>query len=661
MCGFAGFCSYNGKHTDNSEKIIKDMTALIRHRGPDSEGAFCREEFSVGFSRLKIIDLKSGDQPMTDESGRYVLAFNGEIYNYPSIRKRLIKDYGILFKTSSDTEVLLHTLIHYGKNALSLLRGMYSFVFYDTEKRTLFAARDPFGIKPFYYGKFGDDLIFSSEIKAFYGHPSFKNEFNSDILPLYLQFQYVPTEESAFRGVKRLLAGHALSFDGEKLEVSKYFNQPKPNRDTYRPFSFWSAPVDTQKQERSLKKATELIKETLSDSVHTHLRSDVPVGTFLSGGVDSAYITALAKPKYAFTVGFDGSELDERSKARKNAEKLGVELIEKNISPSEFFRAVYPVQYHSDEPCANLSAVPLYLLAELASTRVKAVLSGEGADELFGGYELYNPGPYGKMYQRLPKKLRQNGKKLRFLGKKVLSFAERNSKDVESDFIGQAKIISPSDTYSILSDKYKQLRSFDEITSPYYKETATSTELQKKMYLDRHLWMPFDILNKADKMTMAHSVELRVPYLDIKVLAAAQTFSDRLLVRGKHGKYALRVSARKVLGADAAFRKKKGFPVPFRDWIKSGDYYSLLLTAFGSQTAEEFFDTDKLKGLLNAHATGAENNARIIYTVYAFIAWYDIYFGSKRPLFFTSNISDEKDSEREIQENKGGDYEKSKL
>ncbi len=640
MCGFAGFCSKTENKFENSENIVEKMSSNIRHRGPDSDGCYSDSNYSVGFCRLKIIDPHGGEQPMSDESGRYILVFNGEIYNYKSLRNTLISDFGVNFNTQSDTEVLLHACINYGHGVMRHLRGMYSFAFYDKIEKKLFCARDPFGIKPFYYGFFQDTLIFSSEIKAFFAHPDFKAEFNSDILPLYLQFQYVPTEETAFSGVKRLMPGHFLEYNGKELSVHSYFDMPTHSHENFRSYSFFGAPVSEQKQATSIKNEAKILDEVLSESVKMHLESDVEVGAFLSGGVDSALIASLAKPERAFTVTFDDPEFNEGAEAKENAENLGIKLTERSMSATDFFRAHPLVQYHSDEPCANLSAVPLFLLAETASAEVKTVLSGEGADELFAGYDLYNFGFYGKIYRNLPKKIRASGKKMRFLGKKVADFAKRNSLSVEEDFIGQAKIMSASMAFSLLTPKYQQLRTSSQLTYPYYKKVKAASDIQKMLYLDRHLWLPFDILNKADKMTMAHSLELRVPYIDLKVLGIAQTLSDKLLIHGKNGKYILRTTAKKHIGAKSAFRPKKGFPVPFRNWIKSPEYFALLQNAFSSPTCDKFFDSEKLKSLLNSHVSGYENNARLLYTVYSFIVWYDIYFGKNRPVSFVTHIGD---------------------
>lgn len=632
MCGFAGFCDTNGRFYNKGKETVRKMSDKILHRGPDSRGEYSDEFLSVGFCRLKIIDLVGGEQPMMSADGRYLICFNGEIYNYKSIRSELEESFKIKFRTSSDTEVLLYACINYGKEVLSHLRGMYSFVFYDRGERTLFAARDPFGIKPFYYGVFDDTLIFGSEIKAFFPHPAFKKEFNSDVLPYYLQFQYVPTEETAFRGVKRLMPGHFLTYDGKNLNTARFFELPEKANGKFKAYSFFNHPVSWQREETNIKRASESLFTALNDSVKHHTESDVPLGTFLSGGVDSGLVTALSKPRHSFSIGFRDTDFDERNAASETANHIGTALTSVEIGASEFFSALPEVQYHSDEPYANLSAVPLYLIAKHASGKVKVILSGEGADELFGGYEWYVDGRLGKLYKKLPHGVRRFAfKHSSSLGKRAKSFTERNLPTVEGSFIGQAKIMTPATAYSLLSKDFKSLKDSSDITAKYYNKVKDSSELQKKMYLDENLWLPFDILNKADKMTMASSVELRVPYLDLKVLAVAGMLSEKLLVKNKTTKYLLRKTAEKVLPESIASRPKKGFPVPFRKWIREMEYGEKLRDAFESETAEMFFEKEKLIALLNDHVTGKGSHARVLYTVYAFIVWYDRFFNTPEP------------------------------
>ena len=632
MCGFAGFCDKNERFYMNGKRIASEMADKIRHRGPDSDGVFSDSFLSIGFRRLKIIDLAGGEQPIYSADGRYVLCFNGEIYNYKTLRNELSEKFGVRFRTSSDSEVLLYCCIYYGRDVVRKLRGMFAFVFYDRKTKCIFCARDLFGIKPFYYGIFDNTLMFASEIKAFSAHPLFKKELDTSVLPYYLQFQYVPTENTAFKGVKRLMAGHFLFYDGEKLEVSRYFHFPMPHGSKFRSFSYLSSSVSEQKLINSAKKFTPPLRTAINDSVKAHLVSDVPLATFLSGGVDSGYITALAKPKKAYSIGFAEQGFDEREEAKECADKLGVKLITEELNADEFFRVLPEVQYHSDEPYANLSAVPLYILSRRASADVKVVLSGEGADELFGGYDAYYESKAKKLYGRVPRGIRNylathNGK----MSEKIKNFTERNLQKTEEDFIGQARIMSAAEAYSILNTPYKKLCPHTNITEKIYSELPSASPLQKKMYLDKRLWLPFDILCKADKMTMASSLELRVPYLDQKVLAEAQTLGDEALIRKKTTKYALRVAASEVLPEEIAFRKKKGFPVPFREWIKEQKYADILKTAFTGEVCARFFEPHKLLTMLDEHVSGKENNARVLYTVYAFIVWYERFFETSEP------------------------------
>lgn len=353
----------------------------------------------------------------------------------------------------------------------------------------------------------------------------------------------------------------------------------------------------------------------------------MPLGAVLSGGVDSGVVCAMVRPERAYSVGFSDEGFDERSEARKTAERIRTDFTSVEVTASDFFAALPSVQYYSDEPYANLSAVPLYLMAKRASRDVKVILSGEGADELFGGYLWYTDSKIGGLYRRLPVMVRRFAARHTVLpSKRLKNFTEKRLENVTEDFIGQAKIMTAREAARILKGKYAAERACTDITAKYYREAPRGSVLQKKMYLDQNLWLPFDILNKADKMTMASSVELRVPYLDLEVLSASEGLSDRLSVKNGTTKYLLRRLAEGVLPREAAYRPKKGFPVPLRVWIRDEKYKNILLKAFEGQTAAEFFDTERLKEMLNAHFEGRENNARVLYTVYAFLVWYGCFF-----------------------------------
>ncbi len=629
MCGIVGFCDSKITDGDMKKRICAEMRAKIKHRGPDGLGEYSDEFVTLGFARLKILDLEGGNQPMISRDGRYVLCFNGEIYNYKELREELQGEFGERFFGDGDTEVLLSILTHYGERALEKLRGMFAIVFYDREKKSLLLARDPFGIKPLYYGFFDGCLMFASEIKAFLSHPQFKKEFNSEVLPYYLQFQYVPTEDTAFVGVKRLMPGYMLTYCDKKASVEKWFDMPVYAKNEYRGYSFF-AERDGVKREylpykRNEGEVSEILYSVLEHAVKRHMRADVEVGGFLSGGVDSGLISALARPKKLFTVGFKNAGFDERARAEATAHRLGIPITSLEIDGDDFFDCVEAVQYHSDEPYANLSAIPLYLISKKAREEVGVILSGEGADELFGGYEWYEDSFYGKVYRTLPTAVRKTAAKKALAGR-IGDFLKRNSGDAEKEFIGQAKIMTAGEAYSILREPYKILKNPTEITEPIYSEAKNATLLRKKMYLDSKLWLPCDILNKADKMTMASSLELRVPYLDLSVLSVAQGCGERLLMRGGASKYVLRRCALKTLDGQCAYRAKKGFPVPFRSWIREGKYAKILKEAFTGEICRKFFDADKLLALLDEHIRGVKNNARVLYTVYAFTVWYSVFF-----------------------------------
>ncbi len=629
MCGFVGFCDEKTADSEVKKHIVTEMTERIKHRGPDDFGLYCDEFAALGFARLKIIDLVGGTQPMYSRDGRYVLCFNGEIYNYKELANEQKKDFGERFASESDTEVLLSLLTHYGERALTKLRGMFAFAFYDRKERKMLLARDPFGIKPLYYACFDGCFMFASEIKALLSHPKFKKSFNREMLPYYLQFQYVPTEETAFEGVMRLMPGHMLTFSDKGIEKQRWFDLPRFYKRGYKGYSFFSE-RDGEKRvplpyKKNVARTADILLSVLEGAVERHTRADVKVGGFLSGGVDSALISTLAMPERLFTVGFKRADFDERARALETAEGLDIPLDSLEIDADDFFECVDKVQYYSDEPYANLSAIPLYLISKEARKSVGVVLSGEGADELFGGYEWYADSLFGKLYRKLPENMRKKVAKRSRSGR-IGDFLRRNSGNAQRDFIGQAHIMTEGEAFSILSKPYKMLKNPTALSDKIYEEAGDASLLRKKMYLDMNLWLPFDILNKADKMTMASSLELRVPYLDLAVLSIAEGCGERLLMRGKTGKYVLRRAALRAVGGEVAYRPKKGFPVPFRAWIREKKYAQILKSAFTGAIGRNFFDADKLCTMLDEHVKGEKNHARALYTVYAFIVWYEIYF-----------------------------------
>lgn len=605
MCGFLGYINKRKK----TKAEIKRMNDMITHRGPDDESYYIDDDIAMGFRRLSIIDLKNGRQPMMNEDESLVITFNGEIYNYQELKEDLVKK-GHIFKNNSDTETIIHGYEEYGEKIVSKLRGMFAFVIWDKNKKELFGARDYFGIKPFYYYKKDDVFIYGSEIKGFLPNKDFKKEMNEQALKTYLTFQYSALDETFFKDVYRLKPGHYFKYKDNKLKIDTYFEY------TY------------TESEQQLDKLVDDINEQVSKSVEYHKISDVKVGAFLSGGVDSSYIVSLLKPDTTYSVGFDFKEFNETIEAKELSKILKIKNKSKMINDKEFFEGVRKVQYYSDEPHANLSAVPLYYLSKLARKDVKVVLSGEGADELYGGYGPYKQSSVLTNYRKLPQPLR-NGLKCianKLPNMKGKQFLIRGANSIEDYYIGQAYIFSDEESNSILTDEYKTDIKFTDITKPYFDKVKDQSDVVKMQYLDMNLWLPNDILLKADKMTMANSLELRVPFLDKEVFKHSLNIPTKFKITKETTKYALRRASEKVVPLEWAKRKKKGFPVPFVHWLKQDNIYKEIKKEFESEHAKKFFDVEKILKLLEEHYKGIKNNCRKVYTIYTFLLWYKIYF-----------------------------------
>ncbi len=612
MCGFVGYTGYTGQ-TDH-ELIIKTMSDKIAHRGPDSYGSYHDEQVHFGFRRLSIIDISTNaSQPMFNEDGDIVVVFNGEIYNFQELKEDLIEK-GHVFSNHSDTEVLVHGYEEYGANLLPKLRGMFAFAIQNKRTGELFFARDFFGIKPLYYTQNTTDhsLLFGSEIKAFLEFPTFKKEFNENALQPYLTFQYSALDESFFKGVFKLKPGHYMIYKDNTVSIHQYYDV------FYKP------------KTQTLDEAVEAIQDTVTTSVAYHKISDVKVGSFLSGGIDSSFITSILKPNHTFTVGFsDYSKLfNETDLAKELSDILEIKNHKKMISADEFFDHLSLIQYHMDEPQSNLSSVPLFFLAQLARKYVTVVLSGEGADEIFGGYSWYEQSGRSRLYQLLPLSLRQGLAKLanKLPSNRFTQTIVRGAQQIEDRFIGQAYIFSENEANAILKTPYQDKVSIQSVTQPIYDKVKDADPLSKMQYLDRHLWLVGDILLKADKMSMAHSLELRVPFLDRVVMDLAAGLKPSYRYNKKDGKYALRLAAEKVIPKAWARREKIGFNVPFLHWIRQEKYYQRVHDIFSKPFVGEFFDQEALLKLLDDHYQNHANHARKIYTTMTFLIWYQVYF-----------------------------------
>ena len=603
MCGFVGFVD----KTKNKDITIKKMADLIKHRGPDSDGYYVDDNIALGFRRLSIIDLESGSQPIYNEEKDKLIFFNGEIYNYKYLKEDLIAK-GHKFSTNTDTEVVLHGYEEYKEDFLLMLRGMFAFVIYDLNTKELFGARDFYGIKPLYYAKMKDSFMFGSEIKSFLAHHKFKKELNRDMLEQYLTFQYSVGSDTFFKNVYKLMPGHYFIYRNGRLNIKRYYEiKFEPNN------------------KRSLEEWEQGIREVIDDSVLAHKVSDVEVGSFLSSGVDSSLIATLSNVDKTFTVGYSNKKYSEIDYAKDLSKKINVKNISKEITKEEYFEKFPMIEYYMDEPLADPSAVALYFVANIASKHVKVALSGEGSDEIFGGYNIYHEPFSVSWYYKIPYFIR------RFIGICVypfrhhrgFNFLYRRSRHLEDRYIGNAFMFEPVEVKKILSYKTGK-KTYKDLTKPFYDKCKKYDDVSKMQYIDFNFWLIGDILLKADKMSMANSLEVRVPYLDRILINYAKELPTKYKIKNGQTKYAFRRVANEVLESKFADKKKLGFPVPIREWIKEDDIYSKIKETFSRSS--EFFKVDKITKLLDEHKEGKKDNSRKIWTIYSFLVWYDEYF-----------------------------------
>ena len=608
MCGFAGYI-----HTEkemNHAEIIKDMCDRIAHRGPDDADYYVDDGISLGFRRLSIIDLDGGRQPIYNEDKNLVLLFNGEIYNYQELREELI-NAGHKFYTNTDSETLVHGYEEWGAGLPKKLRGMYAFVIWNRKEKELFGCRDNFGIKPFYFAQMGNSFMFGSEIKSFLAHPDFKKELNERQLENYLSFQYSPGEETFFKNVYKLTPAHYFIYKNGEMKKVRYW-----------------LPDFNAEEDKSLEYWTDTIEKAFDNSVEAHKIADVEVGSFLSSGVDSSYVACSANVDKTFTVGFDnGEKYNEISYAKELSELIPVKNISRVITPDDFWGNFSKIQYHMDEPLADPSAVALYFVCNTAAKHLKVALSGEGADELFGGYNIYHEPLDLTAYDKLPFGLR------RVLGKAAshlpqvhgINYIVRRGKTLEERFIGNAYMFTENERKKLLKIK-TDAKSPAAMVKPYYDMVKDKDAVTKMQFLDINMWMVGDILLKADKMSMANSLEVRVPFLDREIMKVAQRIPLKYRVNGTTTKYAMRTAAARRMPEKWSTKKKLGFPVPTREWLKQDKYYNIVKDAFTDETAKKFFNTDLLVKLLDEHKALKKDNSRKVWTVYTFLVWYKRFF-----------------------------------
>ncbi|HHX17164.1 MAG TPA: asparagine synthase (glutamine-hydrolyzing) [Mollicutes bacterium] len=601
MCGFVGFVSSNKR----KKTIVKKMAGKIKHRGPDGEAYHIGDDIALASRHLSFSDLNN--ELIYSEDKSLVIALDGEIYNCKELKKDLLKkDY--IFNTQSCAEVVLHGYEEYGVEILNKLRGMFAFVIYDNNKKELFGARDFYGIKPLYYTQMNNTFMFSSEIKAFLPHPDFNKELNRKALENYLTFQYSKGPETFFKNVYKLTPGHCFIYKDNKLTIKKYYE-----------FSF---DINDDKPLEALKQD---INKVIAESIRVHKKSNVEVGAFLSSGVDSSYITKASKVKKTFTVGFENKDYSEVDHVKDFASKFKIKNISKIITKNEYFKEFPKIQYHMDEPLADPAAIALYFLSNLASGHVKVCLSGEGADEIFGGYNIYHEPFSVSWYNKIPFFIRRLIGKVASLLPKVsgINFLVRRGKRLEERYVGNAFIFDSKERKKILSFKTRA-KDYKELTKPYYDKVKELDDVAKMQYIDFNFWMVDDILLKADKMSMANSLEVRVPFLDKKVVDLGRQIPTKYKVTKTTTKYAYRLVAKEILEDDVADKKKLGFPVPIREWIKEEDTYNHIKTTF--LRGNRFFNTRETLKLLDEHIRNKKDNSRKIWTLYTFLIWYQQYF-----------------------------------
>lgn len=605
MCGIVGFLTTQ----ENKKDILEKMLDRIKHRGPDDEGTWIDDYVALGHRRLSIIDVSNGHQPMFDN--HLVVVFNGEIYNYLELKKEL-ESKGYVFDTHSDTEVLLHGYKEYGYQLVNYLRGMFAFVIYDKNTHELYCARDHFGIKPFYYYNNENNFMFGSEIKSFLEHPNFKKEFNADVMFSYLRMGIVPGENTFFKNVKQLLPGHYLIYKDHNIDIHQYYH-----------IQF------TDNYQSNQIKAKE-IQETFNDSIKHHLIADVEIGSFLSSGIDSSYIVATAKPKHTYTVEYEDQRYNESHYTKAFAAKMGIDNKSTIVTKENYFNTLLKVIYHLDEPTADPSTVALYFVSQLASQDVKVVLSGEGADEIFGGYNTYRSDIDSSLYSYLPYFIRHSLALIftHLPDIKGKEFFIRNGSHIEDYYIGVSPIFSKKECQSILSSKVNVNQSLIE---PIVGQLQNYTNLQKRQAIDLQTWFVKDILQKGDKMTMAHSIEARVPFADKDIFHSAQNLSDYQKVSKDNTKLLLREASRNVLPEETANKKKLGFPVPLREWIRDQDVYDQIFESFQTPFINQYFNNQALIKMLQDHQSQKQDCYKKIWAIYCLSLWHQTFFKEDYP------------------------------
>lgn len=625
MCGICGVVGVSDK------ELIKRMTDVVSHRGPDDEGYFLDDDVSLGHRRLSIIDLKGGHQPMHNEDESIWIVFNGEIYNYLDLRGYLEKK-GHRFYTSSDTEVIIHAYEEFGDECVKKLRGMFAFAIWDMEQKKLFAARDRVGIKPFYYTTQNKKFFFGSEIKSILQDDEIKREVDLESLNEYITFGYVPGPKTILKHIYKLLPGHTLTFSDNEVKIKKYW--------TLR-FSH-----DKNKDEKYY---AEKIYNILDECVKSWSMSDVPIGALLSGGIDSSAIVGLMSKNSeqeikTFSVGFlEGEKFNELQHARIVSDFFGTDHHEIIVDFDKYIKFLPKSIWHMDEPMFEQATIPLYYVSELARKQVKVVLTGEGADELFAGYERYFGDYIATRYQKIPAIIRKVGDKVILKTTNHLYLSGLVKKGFEAMVIEDEfdrcmrwhTVFTKEDKEELYSKRYahdiKNPDSPFQTIQKYHNDKAAENVLEKILYVDMKVWLPDDLLIKKDKMGMATSIEARVPFLDHNLIEFAATIPPNLKCKGLKTKYILKKAVSDLLPKVIIKKKKMGFPVPIEPWLRGelGDMAQDIL--LGPEARKRgYFEQEFVQKLLKSHQTGKKDMSKLIWPLIVFELWHRIYIDNMK-------------------------------
>ena len=623
MCGIVGIVD-QALPSVEIQAILKRMNDLIIHRGPDDEGFFVADGIGLGMRRLSIIDLAGGKQPIYNEDGSIVIVFNGEIYNYRELTSEL-KKRGHTFRTNSDTEVIIHLYEEYGDSCVHKLRGMFTFAVWNKRHRRLFISRDRLGIKPLYYTQIGKNLIFASEIKCILQYSNIQARLNVEALGNFLSLKYVPSPQTMFDGIKSLPPGHTLSCDQNGIKIHQYWD-----------LSFTNNEHPRQREEVY----AEQLETLLHESVKLHLRSDVPFGAFLSGGVDSSIIVALMshflnEPVKTFSVGFDRDNegTDELPYARLIAQQYQTDHHEIIITPKDFVDMAEKVAWHLDQPLADQATAATYMVSKLASQHVKMVLTGEGGDELFAGYARYVGEHLSPVFQHIPRAIKSlalsAGERFSGLRRSKIALYALCQSDEITRFTNWFPLFNQNSKEAILSPDLKHAlngKATNWVFAQQLEQSNATESLNRMLYVDTKLWLPDYLLLRGDKLSMAASLEARVPILDHHLVEFAASLPPNLKLKHFTRKYLLKKVGRTLLPTKIINRKKEGFPIPMHKWLRN-EARPLMLDLLSPATIKKrgLLDPDYVEKMLNEYETGFTRHSNLIWGLISLELWHQCF------------------------------------